>query len=238
MTRPRLLDLFAGAGGAAMGYHRAGFDVVGVDIRPQPRYPFEFHQADALDVLDALAGACGPTPNSNSKLDLTFAGTYFDAIHASPVCKLYTVASLSHRRRGAEYPNQIPGTRTVLQATGRPWVMENVPGAPLRPDIKLCGCMFALPGLRRERWFETGGWAPFDLYPGHNHDRPPVTVAGHGQPSWTRAHGHAPAGVREWRLAMGIGWMTRDELAQAIPPAYTQYIGEQLLDHLRQRNAA
>jgi DNA (cytosine-5)-methyltransferase 1 len=224
--RPRVLDLFCGAGGASVGYHRAGFDVAGVDIRPQPRYPFTFVQADALEFLNEIV----LHPESRFREG-------FDAIHASPVCKLYTVASLSQRVRGKEYPDQIGPTRTLLAQTGLPWVIENVPGAPLRPDYRLCGCMFGLPGLRRDRWFETS-WRGFDLSPGHNHTEPPVTVAGHGQPSWTRAHGRHPVTVADWRKAMGIDWMTRDELAQAIPPAYTEHVGRLLLDHLRQQDAA
>ena len=224
MTRRRLLDLFSGAGGAGMGYHRAGFDVTGVDISPQPRYPFEFIQADALEVL----------------ADPAFLAR-FDAIHASPVCKGYSVSSLSHRVRGRTYPDQIGPARDLLEASGLPWVIENVPRAPLRPDYRLCGCMFGLRSrhhqLIRERWFETS-WHGFDLRPGCWHPGPPVTVAGHGQPSWTRAHGEHPVTVQDWRQAMGIGWMTRDELAQAIPPAYTEWVGERLLGHLAGREAA
>lgn len=215
--RPMLLDTFCKAGGASTGYYRAGFDVIGVDIEPQPRYPFPFIQADALDVLE------------NWRLES------FAAIHASPICKGYSVSSLSHRRAGKEYPNQIPVVRKLLERRGVPYVIENVPGAPLRPDWKLCGCFFGLPGLRRERWFETN-WPGFVLLPAHNHDRPPITVAGHGQPSWTRAHGYAPVTVADWRLAMGIDWMTRDELAQAIPPAYTEQIGTELLKILSESN--
>lgn len=222
MGRPRLLDLFSGAGGAAQGYHDAGFDVVGVDVSPMPRYPFGFVQADAIGLLEDLLAATPASPMHLSD---------FDAIHASPVCKGYTVASLSHRQRGVEYPDQLPPVRRLLQQTGLPWVIENVPGAPMRPDYKLCGCMFGLGSgggmLLRERWFETS-WGGYDLRTPCRHDRPPITVAGHGQPSWTRKHGDNPITVKDWRAAMGISWMTRDELSQAIPPAYTRYIGERL----------
>lgn len=207
MTRPRLLDLFCGAGGAAVGYHRAGFDVVGVDVKPQPRYPFEFHQADALTC--PLAG--------------------FDAIHASPVCKRHSAATPRWAREN--HPNQIPPTRERLTLTGLPWVIENVRGAPLRPDLKLCGCMFDLNELERERWFETN-WATPELRSPCYHATSPITVAGHGEPSGPRMARGEIAHKADWERAMGIDWMTRDELAQAIPPAYTEHIGRQLLEHM------
>lgn len=206
MTRPRLLDLFCGAGGAAMGYYRAGFDVVGVDINPQPHYPFEFHQADALEFpLDG-----------------------YDAIHASPPCQ-------DHMR--TPNPNVhgtgwlLAATRERLTSTGVPWIIENVPSAPMRADYLLCGCMFGLPQLRRERWFETS-WAGFSMNPGHDHSLPAISVVGRGTPSWVRAKlGYNPT-IAQYRAAMGIDWMNRDELSQAIPPAYTEFIGAQLLAHL------
>ena len=126
MTRPRLLDLFSGAGGAAMGYHEAGFDVVGVDIDPQPRYPFEFHQADAL----------------------TFPLDGYDAIHASPPCQAYTQLGKG------EHPRLIEPIRVRLQSAGVPYVIENVVGAPLRNPVKLCGSTFGLH-VKRHRLFET-----------------------------------------------------------------------------------
>ena len=228
MTRPRLLDLFCGAGGAAVGYHRAGFDVTGVDNRPQPRYPFQFHQADAM----------------------TYPLDGYDAIHASPVCKLYSAATPAWARKN--HQNQIPPIRKRLEATGLPWVIENVPGAPLRADYKLCGCIMGLPELRRERWFETS-WHGFDMRAPCYHPLQPVTVSGHGEPSGPRlirrrvitvAGGgrdrrkpRRDADVSDWRRVMGINWMTRDELAQAIPPAYTRFIGARLMEHLKERAA-
>lgn len=216
MTRPRILDLFSGAGGAAMGYHRAGFDVVGVDINPQPRYPFTFIQSDAM----------------------TFPLDGFGAIHASPPCQAYSVAAVQQRKAGVEYPDLVADTRDMLNASGVPWVIENVPGAPIRPDFKLCGCMFDLPSLRRERWFETS-WLGFQLRPRCHHEGPTFSVTGHGPGGgngqyarWVAAHGRTPR-ISDARAAMGIDWMNRDELSQAIPPAYTQHIGEQLLEHLR-----
>ena len=206
-TRPRLLDLFwCGAGGAAaMGYSRAGFEVVGVDIAPQPHYPFEFHQADAL----------------------TFDLDGFDAIHASPPCQDHM--QTPHQKHGTGW--MLPATRARLLDQAAPWVIENVPGAPLRADFKLCGCMFELPGLRRERWFETS-WGGFALALGHNHTGITISVVGHGTPSWVREKlGRNPT-IHEYRAAMGIDWMNRDELSQAIPPAYTELVGGSLMAEL------
>ena len=205
--KPKLLDLFCCAGGAGVGYSRAGFDVVGVDIRPQPHYPFEFHQADALEYL---------------------AEHYqeFDAIHASPPCQDHTRSYTPYNHGTAHF---LPDVRNFLLSIDRPWVIENVPGAPMRADYLLCGCMFKLPRLRRQRLFETS-WHGFALLPPCYHPDPIVTVVGHGIPSGSSYLGKI--GGKEYsrlaRLAMGIDWMNRDELAQAIPPAYTEYIGSEL----------
>ena len=208
MSRPRLLDLFCGAGGAAMGYHRAGFDVTGVDIRPQPRYPFEFVQADALDYL--------ATANLSS----------FDAIHASPPCQRYVRSGMFDH---SNHPDLLPPTREALAETGLPGLIENVPGAPMRADLKLCGCMFGLK-VKRERWFETS-WGAFDMRPPCYHPEPVVGVYGH--PRGRRSKQGKPWGwgnYSDWVTAMGIDWMRGEELAQAIPPAYTEYIGGLLLE--------
>lgn len=192
-----------------MGYHRAGFDVVGVDIASQPRYPFEFHQADALTFLAEHVGD-------------------FDAIHASPPCQAYSVAAQSCRNAGKHYPDLLAPTRVALQSSGRPWVMENVPGAPIRPDVKLCGCQFDETEVRRERWFETS-WHAYDLRPPCHHPHPVVSVVGHGTPSWVRRQlGYNPT-TAQCQAAMGIDWMTRDGLSQAIPPVYTEYLGQALI---------
>jgi DNA (cytosine-5)-methyltransferase 1 len=129
-ARPRLLDLFSGAGGAAVGYHRAGFEVVGVDLHPQPHYPFEFHQADAM----------------------TYPLDGFDAIHASPPCQAYSVANNIHGR--ADHPMLIPSVRERLLATGLPYVIENVPRGPLINPVTLCGLTFGL-NVKRHRLFES-----------------------------------------------------------------------------------
>jgi DNA (cytosine-5)-methyltransferase 1 len=208
------LDLFCGAGGAAMGYHRAGFDVVGVDIEPQPHYPFEFIQEDALAVLGQLLDDPGELEE----------WLPFDAIHASPPCQAFTRARSIQRR---DHADLLTPTRELLRETGLPWVMENVPGAPMRIDYELCGTTFGLT-TRRHRWFEVS-WGPVaHLHaPCVEHKDAPVLVFGHtggvskpGRPRFTR---------RQWQEALGIDWMTNKELAQAIPPAYTEFIGAQLL---------
>lgn len=194
-----------------MGYHLAGFEVTGVDDKPMPRYPFTFVQADALEYLAAH-------------------GHEFDAIHASPPCQAYSVSTAPIRKEGKEYPDLLAPTREALTAAGRPWVIENVPGAPMRADYKLCGCMFGLRRLKRERWFETS-WHGFDLRPSCYHPEPVITVAGHDVPSHQRKFG-GPIGLAERKKAMGIDWMNRDELGLAIPPLYTKWVGEQLLAHI------
>jgi len=213
MHRPRLLDLFCGSGGAAMGYYRAGFCIVGVDIVRQKRYPFEFIQADALVFLNLY-------------------GAEFDAIHASPPCQAYSCTrSLSSKT----HPELIPATRHFLKKTGRPYIIENVPGAPLIDPVVLCGSMF--DGLRvyRHRLFESN--IPLKA-PGpcrHKHCHSPIDVSGTGglQKTPRKAPGgglsRKPKNISEARDAMGIPWMTRKELSQAIPPAYTAWLGKQLL---------
>ena len=203
--KPRLLDLFCGAGGAAMGYHRAGFEVVGVDIKPQKNYPFEFHQADAM----------------------TYPLDGFDVIHASPPCQRFCRGS--HGRE--KYPDLIDRTRKLIIGNGAPWIIENVSGAPVRPDISICGCMVGLPMIRRVRHFETS-WPSFGLLPKCQHKGPVICVTGQGTPSGTRAALGRNVLTAEMRQVMGIDWTTRKELSQAIPPAYTEWIGKQLMEYL------
>jgi len=192
-----------------MGYHRAGFDVVGVDLSPQPRYPFEFHQGDAVGFIRDH-------------------GHEFDAIHASPPCQRYSLATPHARKRN--HSDLLPDTRATLAAVGKPWVIENVPGAPMRPDIIICGCEVGL-ALRRVRWFETS-WQHFSFRDPCVHDGPVVSVVGHGSPSWVRELlGYNPT-IADYRAAMGIDWMNRDELSEAIPPAYTEHVGGFLREHL------
>lgn len=205
MTRPRLLDLFCGAGGAAMGYHRAGFDVVGVDIKPQPHYPFEFHQADAL----------------------TFPLDGFDAIHASPPCQAWT----AYRRTGlvGESPELIEPVRDKLNATGLPHVIENVEGAPLVGAVRYCGTSFGRP-IRRHRLFES---SVFLMTRPCEHasfgPRFPASTNRKKNSRRTLAIGQWNVSWADQCQAMDIAWMTLDELSEAIPPAYTEHIGRQLL---------
>lgn len=217
--RPRLLDLFCGAGGAAVGYHRAGFDVVGVDLKPQPDYPFEFHQGDALDALDDLLWRA--------------AWDEYAVVHASPPCQGYSVTASLH---DAEYPRLIVPVRTRLWALGIPYVIENVVGAPLRNHVRLCGSSFGL-GVRRHRLFEVDPM-PLGVPMCAHHLQPePIDVTGTGGPA-ARPPGQRggihrkPRNLAHAREAMGIDWMTRPELAEAIPPAYTEWVGARLLEQI------
>lgn len=199
---PLLLDLFCKAGGAGMGYHRAGFDVVGVDIEPQPNYPFEFVQADAIEYL-------------------LKDGNRFDVIHASPPCQAYSNAARIMKRK---HPDMIEAVRDAMPA--KPWVIENVEGSPLIDPITLCGYTF---GLRtyRHRLFESSVWLTAPKH--REHDKRSTKM---GRPPKSGEMMHIVgnfSGVADARAAMGIDWMTRDELREAIPPAYTEWIGRQLL---------
>jgi DNA (cytosine-5)-methyltransferase 1 len=219
MIPVHLLDLFCGAGGASMGYARAGFVVTGVDRAPQRHYPFRFIKGDVFDILD--------------RIDLS----RFDAIHASPPCQRFT---RNARQRGTaeNHPDLIAPTRERLRAIGKPYIIENVELAPLIRPILLCGVMFGL-GVFRHRLFETS-W-PHNLrtlvdppHPGHIGDGRFYTVAGHTGYNSTR-DGRVGGTAEDWRRAMDIKWMNCYELAEAIPPAYTHFIGENLMTHLRRR---
>lgn len=215
MGRPLLLDLFCCAGGCAVGYHRAGFEVVGVDIEPQPKFPFEFVQADAM----------------------TFPLDGFDAIHASPPCQRY---SRINRGMGTadQYPDLIAPVRERLERSGVPWVIENVEGAPLRWPVVLCGTMFGLRTtgglwLRRHRLFETS--FAMLVRPCRHPRSPSIGVYGNGTNFHHRRRLGRNITTNEQREAMGINWMARAELTQAIPPAYTEYIGRHLIKQLPNR---
>lgn len=226
--RPLLLDLFAGAGGAAMGYHRAGFDVVGVDIAPQPNYPFRFIQADALAVLDHFLDCGWPCDSYPIQ---TF-DDRIDAVHASPPCQAYTTMN---NRHGSSSAPLIAATRERLLATGLPWVIENVSGAlaHMRSPVELTGEMFDLR-VHRPRLFESSLllMAP----PRPTRQRDPVAVYGKqdGRRLWTRTDGSElrVATLETASAAMGIDWMTWDEIREAIPPCYTELIGSQLRSSL------
>jgi DNA (cytosine-5)-methyltransferase 1 len=207
----RLLDLFCGAGGASVGYHRAGFEVVGVDIAPQPNYPFEFHQEEALTYPQILMRY-----------------VKFDVIHASPPCQAFT----AYKRRPnhvATSPDLVRLTRRQLEELGLPYVIENVSGAPLLSPIQLCGSSFGLD-VRRHRLFESN--VPLMALE-CNH----VAQNGSYPQATNRENRRKTVEVGVWRIplnvqqeAMGIDWMTREELSEAIPPAYTEFVGQQLLD--------
>jgi DNA (cytosine-5)-methyltransferase 1 len=214
LAKPRLLDLFCCAGGAGMGYSRAGFEVIGVDIDPQPNYPFEFIQADALS------------------LSPKFIAT-FDAVHASPPCQAYS--DLAKRNgNGHQWPRLIEPIRKILIRSGLPYVIENVDGAPLLNPVVLCGTMFPKLRVLRHRLFESNlviltpphrrhpRVHTFDKRKSHygktNEWKDFVQVTGGGNCSLAAA-----------REAMGIDWMTKAEINESIPPAYTEFIGEQML---------
>ena len=201
----KLLDLFCGAGGAGAGYHRAGFEVVGVDHEPQKNYPYEFIQMDAFEALDRF-------------------GTYFDAIHASPPCQGYSVMQNLGWHKDITYPLLIDPIRDRLAKLKCSYVIENVMGAKLDANY-LCGGMFGLR-VYRHRLFETNF---FWLAPGHPRHTFLQGMPGAPKPRWARqSTSPGPDESRTWQLqpdAMGIDWMTKKELAQAIPPIYTEYIG-------------
>lgn len=210
--KPRMLDLFCCQGGASAGYVAAGFDVVGVDIDPQPRYPYRFIQADALDYLAENA-------------------QHFDAIHASPPCQAFT---LCQRLQGNEHPDLIGPVRELLEDAYKPYVIENVAGAPLIAPTLLCGAMF---GLRtyRHRLFESD--VPLAAPPHPDHTTPTTKM---GRPVRDGENMHVVgnfAGVALARDVMEMPWASRDGLREAIPPAYTEHLGRQLLAHLEEAAA-
>lgn len=227
-VRPRLLDLFCGAGGAAMGYHRAGFDVVGVDIAKQPNYPFSFEWLDASEAIRILLGR---STGGFGFLAPLIQGQHFDAIHASPPCQAHSDLQKQNKR---EYHDFIPEIRELLIELGPPYVIENVEGAPLVNPIVLCGTMF--PGLRviRHRLFETNFPIVAPPHPKHplvfTHDK---RKAHHGQldqdEAFVQVTGGGNCTVANKRAAMGVPWMTGAEANEAIPPAYTEHIGAFLL---------
>jgi DNA (cytosine-5)-methyltransferase 1 len=226
VNRPRLLDLFCCGGGASMGYHRAGFDVVGIDIDKQPAYPFEFHQADALEYLAAHWHE-------------------FDAIHASPPCQENTRAGKLREAQGRPLKenggDMLPETRAALEATGLPYVIENVEGATMQDTLLLCGSMFpelrvtdetGTRWLQRHRLFESNAWL---MSPGTcEHATAGIRPLG----VYYKLGDNVPSGgqtartLEEAQALMGIDWLPFSRLKEAIPPAYTEWIGTQLIDQL------
>lgn len=203
-SKPKLLDMYCGAGGAGFGYHLAGFDVVGVDIKPQPHYPFDMVVGDAIQVAKMRRAE-------------------FDSFHASPPCQAFTMARKLH---GNSHPDLVDVTREFLQSTGAPWCIENVPGAPLIDPVVLCGLMFGL-NLYRHRLFETNFYLPSLEHPPHH-----APQAKMGRPALPneilQVVGHF-SGVPRARREMQCPWMSQGELAQAIPPKYTEFIGINML---------
>lgn len=235
MIKPRLLDLFCGAGGASVGYHRAGFEVEGVDIKPQPHYPFKFYLANALEF--SLEG--------------------YDAYHASPPCQGYSVMRNLPWNKGKKYPLLILPIRRKFDVTGKPYVIENVLGA--RYGAKgmekmglqehsleagfLCGQMFGLPFYRHRLFYTNWFW----LAPGHPKHFQALRKGNQFGANGGRLFDilplnqavgcmtltHAPKSrVRQAAEAMGVNWMKGDEISQAIPPAYTEYIGKYLMKYV------
>lgn len=217
--KPKLLDLFCGAGGAARGYQLAGFHVTGVDIKPQPRYAGDvFVQDDALEYVAAH-------------------GHEYDAIHASPPCQAHTALKSLYTTTdyAARHTDLIPVTRAALIATGLPYIIENVPGAPLNNPVLLCGTMFGLR-VYRHRLFESSIMILAIQHIPHSDNLPGVGrgVSRKGYISVTGTGGFGlPDGLNYARRAMGCEWMKRAELSQAIPPAYTEWIGRHLLEQCK-----
>lgn len=212
--RPLVADLYCGAGGAAMGLYRAGFLPVGFDIVPQPRYPFDFVLQDALTV----------------KLDA------FDAVWASPPCQRYTnmLARWGSPERRAAHPDLVAPTRELLEESGLPFIIENVRGAPLNGMMLLCGTAFGL-GVRdrtliRHRYFETN-WPVMAPSCQHNRRKSAIPVYGHAGGSSARDQWRNGS-TADWKVAMGIDWMVGKELAEAVPPAYSEYLGHALRAHM------
>lgn len=223
-----LLDLFSCAGGAAMGYHRAGWDVFCVDIDPQPNNPFWFHQGDAIAVLGRLLNGGLVTFHHPDGRSRAMGLSDFAAAHGSPPCQSFTAYRRKGHGVGDGYLNLIPEARMLLSRTGLPYVIENVPGAPLEDPVMLCGSSFGLD-VRRHRLFESNvslAAPPCD----HSWQTPRFA------PASNRTNLRRTVEVGVWRIpldvqkkAMGIDWMTLPELSEALPPAYTEHIGKQLM---------
>lgn len=227
MKRPRLLDLFCGAGGCSVGYHRAGFDVVGVDHRTMSNYPFTMAVRDALETLRCLLDGNCIRPARKERYGLAD----FDAIHASPPCQKF---SAMNRAVKADHPDLVAPIRLLLQESGKPWVIENVEGSPV-DGVMLCGTMFNLR-VRRHPLFEIDPPMLF-LTPGCQCRNGVVQgrLIGHRcggkvAPGRTRP----PAATEsDRRDAIGVPWMTGREARQAIPPSYTEFIGKQLIQRFQ-----
>jgi site-specific DNA-cytosine methylase len=240
VSAPKLLDLYSGSNGAGQGYTNADWDVYSVDnnVRRLELNPNPSHAGDVIDVLATLlaGGAVGFTHKDGRVEWLTL--TDFDAIHASPPCQGYTALAAVH---GNEWPKLVEPVRFLLDMTGLPYVIENVQGSPVRRDMTLCGEMFGLSVIRH-RYFELGRWA--GIAPVHKAHRGRVAGMRHGE--WftgpyfaVYGEGGGKGTVAQWQAAMGIDWTdVRHEIAEAIPPAYTEHIGHQLLEHIASERVA
>lgn len=236
MTAPKLLDLFCCEGGASTGYARAGFDVYGADIVAQEHYPFPMYKGDALGLLslhlerpEARSFFYGP----NGVED--FHVSEFDAITASPPCQAHSTITPDK----SKHVDLIPPTRELLHAWGKPFIMENVEGARKTMDhaVKLCGSSFGLR-VRRHRYFETNLDHVWSLPCRHAEQGVPVGVYGDHADGVTRRPNGTSRGVKaqtvaEAREAMGMPWASWHGTTQAVPPAYTEFLGAQLLAHIR-----
>lgn len=222
----KLLDLCCCAGGAAMGYHQSGFKVTGVDIKKQPNYPFKMVVADAVAYLRKH-------------------GHKYDAFHASPPCQKWSCSTSLAQSKGKEYPDIIAPIRDELEKLGKPYIIENVMQAPIRPDIVLCGYMFGLKVIRNRK-FELGNW--FCLQPGFPVRKGSAIdgdfVSVFGKASWNQNKAQKERGteckfkkgtiLETWKYAMGIDWKITDiEISESIPPAYSKYLGEQLIQYMK-----
>lgn len=231
--RGRLLDLCCGVGGMAQGFADAGFEVVGVDIAPQPNFPFEFHQLDAMQVAYGLMVDVSVIPG--------YEVDDFDAVHASFPCPRYS--SMNGWSGESDAPDLVPEGRRMLQGSGLPYVIENVPGAPLENPVQLCGSMFGLEveiggelcQLRRHRLFETN--FPV-MTPSCWHRDPAVTVVGGsiGRKVFDPKRKSRAPSLEQAKAVMGIPWAeTAREVANAIPPAYAEFIGGYLKAEVERR---
>lgn len=248
MNRPKLLDLFSGEGGAAVGYDRAGFDVYGVDVDPKVarRYPYPIHIGDALDVLARLiSGESIDFHHPDGRVEWLILSDFVGA-HGSPPCQFYSKTANAYDSEG-KHPDLVEPTRALLIATGLPYVIENVEGAPLIDPLTLCGTEFALRApdvdgvelaLLRHRLFESNLWlmgaggcshdsaVVAGVYSGSRHNWP------EDRDNPARRGGYVPRGKGVTAALLGIDWMTQKGREQSIPPAYTEFIGSQLIAHL------
>ncbi len=215
----RLLDVCCGDGVASSGYKSVGFDVTGIDIVPHRRYPYPFYQYDALN------------------LDPAWLRDNYDALHFGPPCMAWSIGTRIENRD--KHPKLIAPLREIALESGLPYVIENVPGAPLNDPVELCGCMFSRGVIVRNQWFALYRPRLFEIPwftgrgPAHSkHLYPAIDVYGHSSPGrFYRQYGFGVT-VDDMRKAMGASWPSRDGLAQGIPPAFTNYIGARFIAYL------